>query len=81
MVLKCDPCREKNRPPISRAICISPHGSRPAALFSPPSHARGFPVLFCSAGCISLLLVCVPVSLRPAPLVFPFKNYIRKKRC
>ena len=57
MVLKCDPCREKNRPPISRATSASPRME--AAL--PPSSPRhlmqgGSPVLFCSAGCISLLL-------------------------
>ena len=46
MVLKYDPCREKNRPPISRAICISLHGSRPAALFSP--HLMQGGSLFCS---------------------------------
>ena len=38
--------------------------------------------MFCSAGCISLLLVvCAGLFLFPkASLVFPFENYIRKRK-
>jgi hypothetical protein len=41
----------------------------------PPPTSSGAPVVFCSAGCSSSLLWCVPAPLTPqAPLVFPLSK-------
>ena len=80
MVLKCDPCREKNRPPISRATSASPRMEAALPPSSPPISCKGVPcsVLFCRLYfAATRVCACFP----QAPLVFPFKNYIRKKRC